>query len=216
MIITWQGHSFFKIQDKASTDGVTLAMDPFNDSIGLKPASFEADIVTVSHDHEDHNNVSALRGKPYVIDTPGEYDVKGVLVEGITSFHDEKNGGERGRNIIYRIQMDDITVVHLGDLGAVLDNKQLEKLEATDILIIPVGGKYTIDAVKAIEVINQLEPRIIIPMHYKIPGLNIELDEVDKFIREIGIEPTREEKLKISKKDLPSEDAELVILEYKK
>lgn len=216
MIITWQGHSFFKIQDKTGTDGITLATDPFNNSIGLKPANFEADIVTISHDHDDHNNVSALRGNPYIIDTPGEYDVKGILVEGIKSFHDGKNGEDRGKNIIYRIQMDDITVVHLGDLGDVLDNKQLEKLERTDILMIPVGGKYTINAEKAVEVINQLEPRIIIPMHYKIPGLKIELDEIDKFIKELGTEPTREEKLKISKKDLPSDETELVILEYKK
>ncbi len=215
MIITWQGHSFFKIQDKTGTNGITLAMDPFSASIGLKPANFEADVVTVSHDHEDHNNISALRGDPYIIDTPGEYDVKGVLVEGIESFHDEKEGKERGRNIIYRIQINGITIVHLGDLGTVLDSKQLEKLESTDILIIPVGGRYTIDAVKAVEVISQLEPRIIIPMHYKMPGLNIELDELDKFIKEIGIEAIREEKLKISKKDLPSDDAELVILEYK-
>jgi L-ascorbate metabolism protein UlaG (beta-lactamase superfamily) len=216
MIITWQGHSFFKIQDKTGTDGITVATDPFNASIGLKPANFEADIVTISHNHEDHNNISALRGNPYVIDTAGEYDVKGILIEGIESFHDDKKGAERKKNIIYRIEIDDVTVVHLGDLGHVLENKQLEKLERTDILMIPVGGKYTINAVNAVEIINQLEPRIIIPMHYKMPGLKIELDELDKFIKELGIKPTVEEKLKISKKDLPSEEAELIVLEYKK
>jgi L-ascorbate metabolism protein UlaG (beta-lactamase superfamily) len=213
MIITWQGHSCFKIQDKMGTDGVTLVTDPFDKETGLKVPNFEADIVTVSHDHHDHNNVSALRGTPFVIECAGEYDYKGILVEGIDSFHDEKKGEERGGNIIYRIEVDDISVAHLGDLGTVLDNTQLEKLVGTDVLLIPVGGKYTLDAKKAVEVISQIEPRIVIPMHYKTDGLKIDdLDSIDKFIKEIGLTPSYEEKLKISKKDLPVEDMELVIL----
>ena len=212
MMITWQGHSCFKIQDKVGSDGVTVVTDPFGKDIGLKTPNFEADIVTVSHNHDDHNNVGALRGDPFVIDCAGEYDFKGVLVEGIDSFHDDKNGAERGRNIIYRMEIDDISVAHLGDLGAPLDNSQLEKLVGTDILLIPVGGKYTLDAKGAVEVISQIEPRMVIPMHYKTEGLTIELDSLDKFIKELGIEPIYEEKLKISKKDLPQEDMELVIL----
>ena len=212
MIITWQGHSCFKIQDKIGPEGVTLVTDPFNKEIGLKVPNFEADIITVSHQHHDHNNVSTLRGNPFIIDCAGEYDFKGVLVEGIDSYHDDKNGTERGGNIIYRIEIDDISVAHLGDLGQILDNAQLEKLVGTDILLIPVGGKYTIDAKKAVEVIAQIEPRIVIPMHYKTKDLKIELDGIDKFIKEIGLTPTYEEKLKISKKDLPQEDRELIIL----
>ena len=212
MIITWQGHSCFKIQDKMGTDGVTLVTDPFNKEVGLKVPNFEADIVTVSHDHADHNNTSALRGTPFIIDCAGEYDYKGILVEGIDSFHDDKKGAERGSNIIYRIEVDDISVAHLGDLGSVLDNAQLEKLVGTDVLLIPVGGKYTLDAKAAVEVISQIEPRIVIPMHYKTEGLKIDLDPIEKFIKEIGLTPTYEEKLKISKKDLPVEDMELVIL----
>ncbi len=215
MIITWQGHSCFKIQDKISTDGITVVTDPFDKSTGLKVPNFEANIVTVSHDHFDHNNVSSLRGNPFIVNMAGEYDVKNVLVEGIESYHDDKKGEERGKNIIYRIEMEDISIVHLGDLGHSLDNSQLEKLEATDILMIPVGGKYTLDAKKAVEVVSQLEPRIIIPMHYKIPGLKIDIEEVDEFVKELGLKPTKEEKLKISKKDLPVEDTELVILDYK-
>jgi L-ascorbate metabolism protein UlaG (beta-lactamase superfamily) len=212
MIITWQGQSCFKIQDKAGTEGITLATDPFDKSIGLKLPNFEADIVTVSHDHFDHNNVSAFRGSPFIIKSAGEYDVKGVMVEGVLAYHDDQKGAERGINIIYRIEMDDITICHLGDLGHILDNKQLERLEGIDILLIPVGGKFTLDAKRAVEVIGQIEPRIVIPMHYKTSDLNIDLDGVDKFIKELGVEPTYEEKLKISKKDLPSEDMELVIL----
>ncbi len=212
MIITWQGHSCFKIQDKAGPEGVTLVTDPYGKSTGLKIPNFEADIITISHDHEDHNNREALRGKPFVIDCAGEYDFKDVLIEGIDSFHDDKNGAERGANIMYRIEIDDISIAHLGDLGQVLDNTQLEKLVGTDILLIPVGGKYTLDAKKAVEVISQIEPRIVIPMHYKTKDLKIELDEVDKFVKELGLTPTYEEKLKISKKDLPQEEMELVIL----
>lgn len=214
MIITWQGQSCFKIQDKTTSDGLTLVSDPFDKKIGLKPPSFEADIVTISHDHHDHNNVGALRGTPYVISSAGEYDIKGVMVEGVLSYHDSEKGAKRGSNIIYRIEMDDITLCHLGDLGHTLDGKQLERLEGIDILFIPVGGIYTIDAKQAVEVISQIEPRIVIPMHYKIPGLAENLDGLDKFIKELGLSPTNEEKLKISKRDLPQEDMELVVLSY--
>lgn len=212
MIITWQGHSCFKIQDKVGPEGVTVVTDPFNKEVGLKVPNFEADIVTVSHDHKDHNNIDALRGTPFVIECAGEYDFKGVLIEGIDSYHDDKKGEERGSNIMYRIEIDDISVAHLGDLGDILDNAQIEKLIGTDVLLIPVGGKYTLDAKKAVEVISQIEPRIVIPMHYKTKDLKYDLDPIEKFIKELGLTPTYEEKLKISKKDLPQEDMELVIL----
>ena len=213
MIITWHGHSCFKIQDKVGSEGISLVTDPYDKKIGLKAPNFEADIVTISHDHYDHNNASSLRGNPFIVNLAGEYDIKGVLIEGIDSYHDDKEGKERGSNIIFRLVIDDISVVHLGDLGQALSNGQLEKLAGTDILLIPVGGKYTIDAKQAVNIISQIEPRIVIPMHYKIPGLKIEgLDEVDKFIKELGLEPIKEEKLKISKKDLPSEDMELILL----
>lgn len=213
MILTYLGHSCFKIQDKTGPDGITVVTDPYDKKIGFKAPNFEADIVTISHDHYDHNNAGSLRGEPYVIDSAGEYDVKGIAVQGVESYHDEKEGKERGVNVIYRIEIDDIYISHLGDLGHVLDNKQLEVLVGTDILLIPVGGKYTIDAKKAVEVVAQVEPRIVIPMHYDMPGLKVEgLDKVDKFIKEIGIKPTEEDKLRISKKDLPAEDMELVVL----
>ena len=213
MIITWIGHSCFKIQDKTGSDGVTVVTDPYDKKVGLKAPNFEADIVTVSHDNFDHNNTGSLRGSPFVIDCAGEYDKKGVAVSGIESFHDAKEGKERGKNIIYRIDIDDISIAHLGDLGHALDTKQLERLEGTDILLIPVGGRYTIDAKKAAEVVGQIEPRIVIPMHYKVKGLKVDgLDGVEKFVNELGIKPTNEEKLKISKKDLPQDEMELVIL----
>jgi L-ascorbate metabolism protein UlaG (beta-lactamase superfamily) len=214
MYITWLGHSCFKLQDKTSADGVTLVTDPYENKIGLKMPSFNADIVTISHDHYDHNNLKAIRGNPKVISLPGEYDIKGVLVQGVRSFHDNKGGVERGGNVMYRIEIDGVSIVHLGDLGAALDAKQLEKLAGTDILLIPVGGKFTIGAKEAVEVVSQIEPRIVIPMHYKTPGLTVDLDGVDKFIKELGVKPREEEKLKIMKKDLPVEDMELIILKF--
>jgi len=212
MYITWLGQSCFKLQDKTGPDGVTLVTDPFDKSIGLKVPNFEADIVTVSHSHFDHNNVASIRGTPYIIKTAGEYDLRGVTIYGVESFHDDKQGKERGVNIIYRIDMDDVSIVHLGDLGQILDNKQLEMLAGTDVLLIPVGGKFTIDAKQAMEVVSQIEPRIVIPMHYKLPDLKVGLDGVDKFIKEMGTKPREEEKLKISKKGLSAEEMELVVM----
>jgi len=200
------------MQTKIGSDNITLTTDPFNEKTGLKPPNFETDIITVSHDHYDHNNTKSLRGDKFIIDSAGEYDVKGILIYGVESYHDEVEGKERGKNIIFRIEMDNISITHLGDLGHKLNSKQLEILTGTDILLIPVGGKYTLDAKKAVEVTSQIEPRIVIPMHYKTPNLTFNIDGVDKFIKEIGIKPTEEEKLKISKRDLPQEDMELVIL----
>jgi L-ascorbate metabolism protein UlaG (beta-lactamase superfamily) len=212
MYITWIGHACFKIQDKLTPDGITVVTDPFDKSIGLRAPNFEANIATVSHDHSDHNNTGSLRGDPYVINMPGEYDIKGVAIQGVASKHDDKEGKERGGNIMYRIEMEGITIAHLGDLGHELDPKQMEAVAGVDILLIPVGGKYTLDGKKAAEVVSQIEPRIVIPMHYKIDGLKLDIETAEKFIKEIGIKPTEEEKLKITKKDLPQEDMELIIL----
>ena len=211
MMITWLGHSCFKIVEKITGQNVIIVTDPFSKDIGLKAPNIEADIVTVSHDHYDHNNADSLRGNPFVVDSAGEFDVKGVIIEGIRSYHDDKKGSERGINIIFRFDIEGLSLAHLGDLGDVLDNKQLEKLGGVDILFIPVGGKYTLDAKKAVEVISQVEPRIVIPMHYKTKDLKIDIDDLDKFIKELGIDVNYEEKLKINKKDLPSEDMRLVV-----
>jgi len=212
MYITYIGHSCFKIQDKINSDGVSIIIDPFDKTVGLKMPNCEADIVLVSHQHTDHNCVQAIRGNPFIINSAGEYEIKNVFIEGVDTFHDNSEGKEKGGNVAYKIIIEDIRIVHLGDLGHLLDVKQLEKLSGADILLIPVGGTYTIDAKKAVEVISQIEPRIVIPMHYKIKGSTIDIDDVDKFIKEIGIEPTYEEKLKISKKELLSKDMGLVIL----
>jgi len=214
MYISWLGHSCFKLQDKIGPEGITLVTDPFGKEVGLKEPKADADIVTISHDHADHNNIGAIRGKPFVIREAGEYDIKGVSVIGIDSYHDEKKGAERGKNIIYWIEMDDVSIVHLGDLGYAPEAKELEKIPNCDILLIPVGGKATIGAEKAVEIINQIEPRIVIPMHYKTPGLKYDFDGPEKFIKALGVKPREEERLKISRKDLPTDEMEVVMLKF--
>ncbi len=220
MHITWLKHSSFKFQDKTGSEGMTLITDPFDSKyVGLKMSNLEADILTISHEHEDHSNKGSIKGNPYIVDSAGEYDVKGVSILGVESFHDSEEGAERGKNVIFRFEIDGIVVTHLGDLGHVLDNKQLQGLVGTDILIIPVGGKYTIDAKKAVEIVSQIEPRIVIPMHYKIKGMSSafnDIDGVDKFVKELGIKPTYEEKVRINKKDLPQDEMELIIMETEK
>ncbi len=217
MIITWLGHSAFKFQGKGQSDSVTVITDPFYpEKTGLKLPRLEADIVTISHDHDDHNNSEAVKGDPHIVTGAGEYEIKGVFIEGVPSYHDEEKGAKRGGNIIYRFEIEDLSITHLGDLGTELDNKQLESLEGTDILLVPVGGIYTINAAKAVTVINQIEPRIVIPMHYQVPGLNLsnELATLETFLKAIAIKPRQEEKLKISKKDLPQENMEVVVLSF--
>jgi L-ascorbate metabolism protein UlaG (beta-lactamase superfamily) len=210
MIITYLGHSCFKIQDRTGAEGITLTTDPFDKKVGFRVPNFESDIVTISHDHFDHNNAKSLRGEPFVIDMPGEYDRRGVLVHGVVSKHG--GGKDDVVNIMFRIEMDNISIAHLGDLGEVLNEKQLEVLAGVDILLVPVGGKYTLDAKKAVEVISQIEPRIIIPMHYKVGASKMDIEGVDGIIKELGLTPTEETRLNIKKKDLPQEDMELVVM----
>lgn len=209
MKITWYGHSCFRVVTK----NATIITDPFSKDIGLKPPRCEADIVTVSHDHYDHNNTSTLRKSPFVINGPGEYELKGISILGIKSFHDAEQGKERGLNTIFLIKAEDIKICHLGDLGQKeLIDKQLEKLSRVDILMIPVGGIYTIDSEKARAIINQIEPKIVIPMHYKIPKLNIKLHKVDNFLKEIGVKEEVIDQLMIKKKDLPKEEVKVIVM----
>lgn len=211
MKIIWHGHSCFKIVTK----NTVIITDPFSKDIGLKPPRCEANVVTISHDHYDHNNSSALRGTPFVIDSPGEYELKEVAILGINSFHDAKQGKERGLNTIFVIGTEDVRICHLGDFGQnELTAEQVEKLGEIDILMIPVGGVYTIDSEKAAAVINQIEPKIVIPMHYKIPNLNIKLQGVDPFLKELGIEKEVVDQLVIKKKDLPKEETKVVVMKF--
>ncbi len=213
MEIKYHGHSCFEIKNK----NITAITDPYSEEVGLKLPKLKANIVTVSHDHYDHNNISAIdransEKEVFVVNNPGGYEVEGVLIEGIASFHDDKEGEERGTNTIFNIKMGDITLCHLGDLGTKLTDVQTDEIDGVDILFVPVGGIYTIDAKTAADVVNKIEPRIVIPMHYKTEGLKIELEGVDKFIKEMGMEAEKMDTLKIEKKDLPQEEMKLIVL----
>jgi len=217
MKIVWHGHSCFEIIAQKNKDTrVSIVIDPFSKEIGLKLPKLEADILLITHDHSDHNNVKAISGNPFFITGPGEYDVKGVFVQGFSAFHDEINGKERGQITIYKIEAEDISICHLGDLGQKeLSPDQVEKINGIDILMVPIGGKYTISAKDALKIMSQIEPKIIIPMHYSLPKLKlkIKIAGIDEFLKTLGlksIEPLSH--LLIKKKDLSDEEAKVVVL----
>ncbi len=222
MVITYYGLSCFKIQ---SGDTV-LAVDPFSKESGLTLPRFETHAVLVTHPHENHNNIETLSEKkearldsarqegPFKITGPGEYEFKGILVRGIESFHDNKNGKQKGKNTIYIIEWEGMRLAHLGDYGEeTLRSEIQETLGTPDILFLPVGGGDTIDGEAAAKLANQIEPRVIIPMHYKISGLKAKLDGVEVFMKEMGEKAEAEEKFTIKKSGLPNaEDSKIVIL----
>jgi len=216
MNIQYYGQSCFKITTKPAGRGqedVTIFIDPFDKSIGLRPPQGNADLVLVSHHHHDHDNVAALKGEPAVIDIPGEYSVKGINIIGVKSYHDDKNGAERGTNTIFLIETEEMRLGHLGDLGSDLDEKQLEKINGLDILMVPIGGKYTIDGKMAVDIIKKIEPKVIIPMHYKMAGSTVEIDDEKKFCAEIGNCPREKvAKINLKKKDLEGKNMEVVLM----
>jgi L-ascorbate metabolism protein UlaG (beta-lactamase superfamily) len=215
MEIVWHGHSFFEIKPKENKEQIRIAIDPFSEEVGLKVPKVEADILLISHDHYDHNNKNAILGNYFLIENPGEYEIKGVFIKAIKSFHDKSDGKERGENLIFLIDSEDLRVCHLGDLGQKeLNEKQVEEIGSVDVLMIPIGGVYTISQKEAIKILEQLEPKIIIPMHYSLPRLKIKLDSVDKFLKSLGIKSlTPEKKLSIKKENLSSEESKIVLLE---
>lgn len=216
MNIEYYGHSCFKITTKPSgraTEDVVIFTDPFDKSVGLRPPQGQADIVFISHSHPDHSNVEALKGTPVVIDTPGEYSVHGVNVTGIDSFHDAEEGKKLGRNTIFILESEGLKLCHLGDLGAELSPKQLEEIDEVDVLFLPVGGKYTLNGTKAAEVVRKIEPAIVIPMHYKLKGTTIDIEDEKKFCSELGNCPKEKvAKLNLKEKDLEGKNMEVVIM----
>ncbi len=215
MDIYWGGQALIRIKGKHSA----VVIDPFDQEYtGLKlPKDLIGDLVLVTHDHQDHNAWSGIKsatGQPAMMfDKPGEYEVSGVVVTGVSSFHDNEQGAERGINTIFHIMQDGMNLVHLGDLGqSALTEEQLAQIGSVDILFIPVGGLYTIDAKVASNIVSQLEPSIIIPIHYKIEGLKFDLAGVEGFLKEMGAENVVvQQKLSINKDKLP-EEPEVVVL----
>lgn len=205
MDITWYGHSCFRISERGR---IAVITDPFSDSIGLRPPALKADVVTVSHDEPGHNNVEAVKGEPYRLFGPGEYEIGGSFIMGIAM---PTNGGTR-QNVAYLIEYDNLTVLHLGDLDHVPDQSVIEEIGEVSVLLVPVGGGKGLNANQAAEVVALIEPHYIVPMHYALPDLAFELEPVDKFLKAMGVSKAQEaEILKVAAGSLP-EQPQVVML----
>ncbi len=210
MIIHWLGHACFIITAAAGTRVVT---DPFDASVGYPFKGVEAEVVTVSHGHSDHNAVSRVGGKPEVVKGAVEKTVRGIVFKGTATYHDGASGRKRGANTVFTFVVDGITVCHLGDLGHTLGPDEVNAIGKVDVLFLPVGGTYTIDAQQAAEVAEALKPRIIVPMHYKTDVIDFPISGVDAFLE--GKPRVRREKvLELEAGKLP-EETEIVVLDYK-
>jgi L-ascorbate metabolism protein UlaG (beta-lactamase superfamily) len=206
MEISWLGHACFQLRGK----NVTLLTDPFPPQTGetSRLSKIHASIVTISHNHPGHNYVAGLGtdGRFRVVQGPGEYEISDVLITGVASYHDGKRGQERGRNTIYVIHMDDLVICHLGDLGHPLQDEQLEEVADADVLLLPIGGEHSLNVTQAAEVIGQVEPRMVIPMHYQPATPDTPSETLDKFCKEMGIESkVGQPKLTVTRTTLPTE-----------
>jgi L-ascorbate metabolism protein UlaG (beta-lactamase superfamily) len=210
MDISWLGHSCFRIRGSYAT----VITDPYSPDLGYSLGKPDAGIVTVSHNHPGHSYTQGIGGEPRLVTGPGEYEIGGVLIIGVATFHDGDGGRTRGKNTAYLMEIDEISVCHLGDLGHVLTAEQVEELDNVDVLLLPVGGVSTINAPMAAEVVRQLEPKVVVPMHYKTPALSRELEPVEKFLKEIGVkEITSQPKLSLTRSSLP-DSTQVFLLDY--
>ena len=178
------GHGCFRLRGKSAA----VVSDPYPPTLGPKLPRLEADLLTISHEHENHAYTRAVRDGAYVIAGPGEYEVAGVVVNGLPTYHDTAEGAEHGRNTVYVIELDEVRVCHLGDLGHSLDDGMLGAIGNVDLLLVPVGGGRALDGAKAAEVVRQVEPRVVVPMHYALPTIKKELAPVERFLQEMGVE----------------------------
>jgi L-ascorbate metabolism protein UlaG (beta-lactamase superfamily) len=210
MEITYLGHSCFKIKGRQAA----VITDPFSPDIGYNLGKPAASIVTVSHPHTGHNYVQGIAGPPRVIERPGEYEVGGVLIIGVGTYHDNEKGSRRGKNTVYVIETEELSICHLGDLGHPLSDSQLEEIGKVDILMVPVGGVSTIGAASAAALVRQMDPRIVLPMHYQTSLFKAELEPLQGFLREMGAsEQASQPKLNVTKNNLPF-IMQVVILDY--
>jgi L-ascorbate metabolism protein UlaG (beta-lactamase superfamily) len=200
MEITWLGHACFRIKGSQSV----VITDPFPPDLGYKLGDPTADVVTISHWHPSHSYYQGIRGEPRLVKGPGEYEIAGVLILGLGTYHDSVKGQTRGKNTVYLMEVDGLAVCHLGDIGHILGDEAIEEMGNVDILMLPVGGVSTISPAMAAEIIRKVEPKVVIPMHFKTPATARDLEPVDNFLKEMGmgqIEPRP--KLNISKSNLP-------------
>lgn len=209
MEITWYGLSCFRIMERKHA---TIVTDPYAADMGLGELKLKSEVVTISHDAPGHNFAHAVSGAEHILDGPGEYEIGSVFITGIAT--PSKNG--KFNNIIYVFDFNGLTVAHLGDIGEVPSQKQIEDLELVNVLLVPVGGGSSLNAARAAELVSMIEPNIVIPMHYAIPKLSTKLDPLDKFLKEMGATDAKQEALfKVSGMDGLPEQTEVVILSSK-
>ncbi|MFC1633014.1 MBL fold metallo-hydrolase [Patescibacteria group bacterium] len=210
MYISWHGLTMCKIGNKETT----VVVNPFDASTGLTPLRPKAEVIALSAQQDKaFSNIKAVKGDPFVITGPGEYEIAGISIQGIQTFHDNTQGKDAGLNNIYVMDVEGVKVCHLGYLGHSLTDKQLEKIGEVDVLLVPVGGGNGLDTKKAVSVTGQIEPRIVIPINYKLPKIKAKLSALEPFLKEMGAtgaEATN--KLSLRKSNLPSEDTEVVVL----
>ncbi len=200
MEINWLGYSCFRIKGK----NATIITDPIPVDSSRQSNRSTADIVCLSHQLPEESGLERIGGDPYIISGPGEYEVHNVLIIGVGTYRDEASGSLRGKNTVYALEIDEFSVCHLGNLGHLLTDQQVEVIGHVDILLVPVGGHSTINAAQAARLVRTIEPKIVIPMHYKTPTCEIELDPVDKFLAETGSQGLGSQaKLNVSKNSLP-------------
>ncbi|MDI9505917.1 MAG: MBL fold metallo-hydrolase [Candidatus Excrementavichristensenella sp.] len=211
MTIQWLGHSCFLI---TSSDGRTLLTDPFDETVGYALPKVPANVVTCSHDHFDHHAIQPLPNGYTVIDTPGTHHNHGFVVEGIPSFHDEKQGSLRGSNIIYKFQVDGLKVAHMGDLGHLPTKAMEEQLQGIDIMLLPVGGVYTVDGDQAAQIVEMVKPRLVIPMHYRTDELRFELNGPEAFLRHFDHRELNSDRVEINAENI-GDYAPVLVLSYK-
>ncbi len=210
MEISWLGHSCFRIRGKEAT----IVTDPFDKTLGYPVKKPTATIITVSHQHPQHSFLKGVAGEPRIVRRPGEYEIANVFINGIATFHDNDKGELRGKNTAFFIEIEDVHICHLGDLGHIPTAEQVEQMSDTDVLMVPIGGGATIGAAAAVEVISLLQPRLVLPMHYKTDVVKMELAPLDPFLKEMGLkEVTPQPKLSVSKSSLPAETT-VVVLDY--
>ncbi len=208
MKISWLGHASFIIE----SGGKRLITDPFDEKLGYPVYEEEVDIATVSHDHWDHNASGRLKGNPIVVKGTGKFNIDGFKISGFPSFHDKSGGKERGINTIFKISTEGIDLLHMGDLGHVLSPEQYLALGKIDILLLPVGGVYTLDADEAYEIVQAIKPAVVIPMHFNTPHLCFELSPVEQFTSKFD-QVIKQAFLEMTADNLP-EQAEIIVLDY--
>ncbi|MEA3334511.1 MAG: MBL fold metallo-hydrolase [Chloroflexota bacterium] len=209
MEISWFGHTCFRLQDRI----LTVVCDPYDGSVGMSLPRLTADVVTISHGTNGHSNAKGVKNWRKVLSGPGEYEIEGVFITGIPTYHGTEESDSREPNTVFLFEYPDLNICHLGDLGHILKESEVEALPNIDVLMVPVGGRHTLDAAKAAEVISIIEPAIVIPMHFLMKTSEKQLESVDRFLKEMGVPaPEPIGSLKLTKKSqLPSETQVLLL-----